>query len=335
MIKFSLNRLLLCIVVTLCLILLVMYLAQQRTAPIVSFIASDGNQDDIYLLDLNTRHPINLTETNYPEWSFEWADTGTLAYTASVNPAQSADELFVMTRLGEAQMIDTPDTLYSFGGVWSPDGSMYAYFSSHPRNISDLFIVRLPELVSVNLTQTDDVSETNPLWSPIGTEILYRLNGDLHLIDVETGASHLVVDLPAIVEDPVWSPDGQWIIAYNRLWDNGTNQVRAYLISRDGQDVSELALPTSINSPVTWSPDNQQIALITEQTQLTIYDLPTQQFIQIDGDTRRFAPSWSPDGNWIAFIQNRHLYAMTVKDNTITPLLTNGRIKPPLLWYPR
>ncbi|MEM9954312.1 MAG: DPP IV N-terminal domain-containing protein [Chloroflexota bacterium] len=335
MVNLLLRRVAIALIITLGLILSVITLSTYRSSPMVSFVADVDGQTDIYMIDLATRHPINLTDSNFPEWSFAWSNTGALTFTASVNPSQAADELFTMSRLGIAQLIDTPETLYSFGGVWSPDGTTYAYFSSHPRNISDIYTISVPDFESRNLTQTDTLSETNPLWSPIGTELLYRQNGDLYLLDMTTGERQILVNLQSdTIEDPVWSPDGQWIIFYDRQFVDGRTQLIGYRVARDGTQLTQLSLPTSINSPVTWSPDSQQIALITEQQQLTIYDLASDTYTQIDGDTRRFAPSWSRDGQWIAFIQNRHLYVHNLRTQTTTAIVQDGRIKPPLIWYP-
>lgn len=307
---------------------------QSRNSDVVTFMAEFDEQTDIYQYDPISRELINLTNSTYPEWSFGWSQSGALLYTATVNITQASDELFVMTRLGDEQFIDTPNTLYSFGGVWSPDGTTLAYFSSHPRNFSDIYTITFPDLTVRNLTQTETISETNPLWSPDGTQLLYRLDGDLYLLDVATGDSLRLVDLKGTIEMPVWSPDGQSIAFYIRTIATGSNVLSGYIVSQDGSDLQQLDLPLTINSPVSWSPDSQQITLTVDDNFLAIYDIASQTIQTIEGENRRFSPSWSPDGRWIAFIENRQLHLYDIENDDVQLLSTDGRIKSPLLWQP-
>ncbi|GAB5494378.1 MAG: hypothetical protein Phog2KO_45930 [Phototrophicaceae bacterium] len=316
------------------LVMLSIGIGQSRNADIVTFMAEFDEQTDIYQYDPISRELINLTNSPAPEWSFGWSSNGALLYTATVNVTQAADELFVMTRLGNEQFIDTPDTLYSFGGVWSPDGTTLAYFSSHPRNYSDIYTITFPELTIRNLTETETISESNPLWSPDGTQLLYRLDGDLYLLDVETRDSQRLVDLKGTIEMPVWSPDGQSIAFYIRTWDNGSNVLSAYIVSHDGNDLEQLDVPLTINSPVSWSPDSQRLTMTVDDTNLAIYTIATHSTETIEGENRRFSPAWSPDGRWISFIENRQLNIYDVENDDIQTLLTDGRVKPPLLWQP-
>lgn len=322
------------LLVSVLLVLVSISIGQNRDSDVVTFMAEFDDQTDIYQYDPIARELINLTNSPAPEWSFGWSSNGALIYSATVNVTQAADELFVMTRLGAEQFIDTPGTLYSFGGVWSPDGTTLAYFSSHPRNYSDIYTITFPDLIVRNLTETETISESNPLWSPDGTQLLYRLDGDLYLLDIETSDSQRLVDLSGTIEMPVWSPDGQSIAFYIRTWVGGSNVLSAYIISRDGKDLQQLDVPLTINSPVSWSPDSQRLTMTVEDTNLAIYDIASHSTEIIEGENRRFAPAWSPDGRWISFIENRQLNIYDLDNEDIQVLMTDGRVKPPLLWQP-
>lgn len=317
------------------LILLAIGIGQQSNHELVSFLAEFEGQTDIYLYDPVRGDVFNITDTPFPEWSFDWSEEQTLFYTSSINRSQSSDGLFVMNRIGYSELLDLPDVLYSFGNTWSPDGTQLVYFSSHPRNYSDIYTLTFPDLQVTNLTMTDMMSETNPLWSPDGERILYHLNGNLYLYDLQSGTNDLLLDTGQSIESPVWSPDGEWIAFYERRYVNGSNVRYAYLMRVDEGRVQPLHLSFNINgASITWSPDSQQIALIAEDTNLIIYDLRYDRLQEIPGENRRSAPQWSPQGEWIAFIESRQLHVYNIRTGEIRHLERNGLVKPPLIWQP-
>ena len=74
--------------------------------------------------------------------------------------------------------------------VWSPDGKWIAYEQdAGGGEIFDLYAVSSDGGDSVNITNTQDVSETNPRWSPDGSAIAISARGkdssnyDIELLD--------------------------------------------------------------------------------------------------------------------------------------------------------
>jgi Tol biopolymer transport system component len=58
------------------------------------------------------------------------------------------------------------------GAIWSPDGKWILYQSDRGgAEIYDLFAIPSDGGKAVNLTKTDDISETSPRWSPSGTQL--------------------------------------------------------------------------------------------------------------------------------------------------------------------
>ncbi len=118
--------------------------------------------------------------------------------------------------------------------VWSPDGSMVAWFSDASgeyrlkiRDQKGLDAPRSVELPGPTFYYT-------PAWSPDSEQILFT-DTDLNLwvVDVSSGdATKVDTDQYAHPErtvDPVWSPDGTWI-AYAKRLDNQHHAVMLYSI---------------------------------------------------------------------------------------------------------
>lgn len=85
----------------------------------------------------------------------------------------------------------------------------------------------------------------------------------------------------------------------------------------------------SIDSDAAWSPDGNTIAFFTSgrnSQDSGIY------FINADGSDRRLfhsglaeAPAWSPDGQWVVFHQDAHIFKKQVETDSLVQLTSEGR----------
>lgn len=158
---------------------------------------------------------------------------------------------------------------------FSPDGSRIAYVTDGPGTVAnpldEVFLMDRDGTDRVQVTR-NTTSETAITWSPSGDEIAFvtyntsRANGDLHVVNVATGAERLIAanvegrphfrGLATAYVD--WSPDGRHIL-FLRTHDED-DSVDLFLV--DPKGVAEKQLTNEFGEHdvgPSWSPDGKRI----------------------------------------------------------------------------
>jgi serine/threonine protein kinase len=106
---------------------------------------------------------------------------------------------------------------------------------------------------------------------------------------------------PAIAGLPRWSPDGKQI-AYIAAQPGQSWKI--FLIARDGGTAEEVASTAADQADPVWSPDGRKLAFgqlgASEHANIQIVDLASHQVSNVTGSERLFSPRWSPDGQYLA-----------------------------------
>jgi serine/threonine-protein kinase len=202
---------------------------------------------------------------------------------------------------------------------WSFDFSQagsFAYVNHQPEPRRSIFWMDHAGGI-LPLPVTAESSNASPRFSPDGSRLAFsksiRGQQDIWVLDLNRGGASRLTALPGRSDSPVWTPDGQNIIF--RSVDQpepGIYGVRADG-SREPQRLLEL---TSGEVPSSVSPDGKWLA-IWDAGKIWVAPVRTTDrdvsigkpapFLQTRFNPTvpgRMAPSFSPDGRWLAYCAN-------------------------------
>jgi TolB protein len=214
--------------------------------------------------------------------------------------------------------------------------------------------------------QVTDVGDaSSPTWSHDGKRFVFVRTGDafsdLYSDTIDGGQlSQLTHNQPtnqigtqAYVNNSVWALDPSWspvadTIAY--VSDLQTSQNYLWLMEGLGNQPRQIAASTTNGDNVenpSFSPDGAKVVFtqrttVENDTQrstgLWIVDLTTGQLTSlVKADSGAYDGAWSPDGNWIAYIQrdgtNNDLWVVPASGGQPTKLTDGKQLASPV-WSP-
>ena len=178
-----------------------------------------------------------------------------------------------------------------------------------------------------NLTNNPG-EDKNPSWAPDGKRIAFVSDRDGHpdvipgwftseiyVMDADGGNQQKLTNNPSRDTSPSWSPDGKRI-AFQSDRDGNFN-VEIYVIDADGSNPQNLTNNPTADYFPSWSPDGKRIVFsaVREGHFKNGLNLTFEIYVMdADGDNQQrltenrkndWFPSWSPDGERIAFAADR------------------------------
>ena len=228
--------------------------------------------------------------------------------------SESSPALWVVgLGLEPRKVVQLPDESHG-PWAWSSTGALLAV-----DRVAHLDVVDPATGLVTELDSTFNV-DAPPAWSPDGTKILLgATGGTIHSVDVPTGESTVLVQLPgddlASTKALTWSPDGSRIAVYSELEPGSEEQFpsagRLFVMDADGSDIRVLAEGVFLPG-FDWSPDGSRITFAEQHRNrsriwITPADGSTPSFVEssafdlANNDSTWGLPAWSPDGSHVAF----------------------------------
>lgn len=216
-----------------------------------------GFVNDLYSMDDDGTNVIQLTATDGAEVDPAWAPDGKRIIYAGVGDDNTV-AIYIMnadgsgvTRLtnpGPGQFDRSPQALGKRIVFHRSDG-VDAYGSIWTMNDDGTDLTRL----------TFGSDAIQPAPSPGGKLLAFIRNGDVYVLDIETGATMNLTNTDVDVElFPSWSPNGKQI-AFTREEPGGNQDL--YVMNPDGTGVTRLTnTAADLEFNPRWSPDSKRIA---------------------------------------------------------------------------
>jgi dipeptidyl aminopeptidase/acylaminoacyl peptidase len=210
----------------------------------------------------------------------------------------------------------------AYGLSLSTDGSTIAFVTADGRAQTQIATIGT-DGAGMRVLTTEGIEASMPAWSPDGTMIAFEgvdagIVSDIYVMNADGSDVRQLTDDPAYDQYPQWSPDG-FTIAYDNSGDR-TESDPQYSSTTDiwtvpvtGGTPTRLTTTAGPDAHPSYSPDGNRIAYF-RQDGIWVMDADGAHPHRIL-KVAGFTPRWSPDGTAIAF---------TTYDDSYRPFVNFG-----------
>jgi Tol biopolymer transport system component len=184
----------------------------------------------------------------------------------------------------------------------------------------DLFIVNPDGTDLTNITNTPDVSESDPQWSPDGARIAFVSapttgGNDIWIMNPDGTGATGVTNTPEEEWAPDWSPDSTRLVFTRQIpGESITIQSDVFVVNTDGTGESNITHSDFDELEPAWSPVADRIAFAAVrivstpdgdegdwEIVTTAADGTDEVDVTLDANYEDRYPAWSPDGSRIVY----------------------------------
>ncbi len=239
--------------------------------------------------------------------------TGQIVFVCQVFRSAASDQICVMNADGSGwRRITTRDDARHFYPSFAPEGRSVLFVSNMSGEkdrlgnvLYDIYEQDLSTGALKRLTSQLGII-TAPEVSPDGAQIVFK-NSDGRLNDIwlmnrdGSNPRKIYGSQTAQGWDPVWSPDGRQILfaGYDQYFT-----VQLFIMDADGSNVRQVTQMPKLRGRTDWSPQGLIVTYAGDPWNRELYLMNTdgsnlRQLTPTGGNSQ--GPSFSPDGNWVAF----------------------------------
>ena len=232
----------------------------------VSFTSDSTGNLDIYIIDINGKNLVNLTNHPSDDFSPTWSPDGrAFAY---VSNRDGNPEIYVMNMDTKESRRITNHRATDVDPAWSPDGKWIAFASNQARDHAadtDIYIMDVNGKKVQRLTNKGGHNST-PAWSPDGEWIAFRSTqdgiGGIHVMNADGEKQRALTQVSAT--SPTWASNGKQIYFSSEKL-GGVKVPTLFAVDVDGENPKKITDAGQICEEPDGSPDGQWIVYVSLQ----------------------------------------------------------------------
>ena len=245
------------------------------TAAIAFHSSRDGNSE-IYIMDTDGSNVARLTNNTTADSDPNWSHDGNkIAFVAT---RDGNSEIYIMNVDGSSPVNLTNNEAEDISPSWSPDGTKIAFVSTRDSQ-QDIYVMDADGSNQTKLTDDAHLDDA-PDWSPDGSQIVFASNregnNEIHKMQSDGTNVNRLTNSPEDDLSPVWSPDGH-TIAFISFRDG---DAEVYTMFADGTNDYNITFAVTEDESPAWSPDSAKIVLVSDQTDIVIFDAEDPESIE-------------------------------------------------------